>query len=353
MKRRLNILAGVLFALVVACAAPGVMKVGEPYDLIISGGRVLDGTGNPWYYTDLALAGDRIAVVGDLSSASAVRRIDAGGLYVAPGFIDVHIHAGGGLASRDRSPAHALLAQGNTTVVIGPCGSGPVDIAGQRAELLEHGLGVNVVQFIGHGSVRSAVMGMEDRTPTEAELEEMKALIRRGMEEGAFGMSSAPFYAPGSFSETDELVELARVVAEYKGVHESHIRDESDYTIGLVAAVEELIQISRASGVTGVVSHIKALGPGVWGFSGAVVGCINRARDEGLEIYADQYPYEASSTGLDAALLPAADYLEQIKDEYYDSHGWDRVTALQKREKLLELGLEDVIEVLEGEGGLA
>ncbi|MCK4772601.1 MAG: D-aminoacylase [Candidatus Latescibacteria bacterium] len=304
MKRRLTVLTGALLTLVVACAAIGAIKVQEPYDLIIHGGRVLDGTGNPWYYTDLGITGDRIVAVGDLSAAQAERMIDAGGLYVAPGFIDVHIHAGRGLVTPDRSPAHPLLAQGNTTVVIGPCGSGPVDIAGQREQLIEDGLGVNVAQFIGHNSVRRAVMGMEDRAPTEVELEEMKALIRQGMEDGAFGMSSGPFYVPGSFSETEELVELARVVAEYGGIHESHIRDESDYTVGLIAAVDELIQISREAGLTGVVSHIKALGPRVWGFSGAVVNRIEQARAEGLEIYADQYPYEASSTGLSAALLP-------------------------------------------------
>lgn len=304
MNRKQIIISGAILAVLVGCVGPGTFGFGEKYDLIISGGRVLDGTGNPWYYADIGIEDNEIEAIGDLSGARARRVIDATGLYVAPGFIDVHIHAGGSLSSADRSSAQPLLAQGNTTVIVGPCGSGAVDIAAQRKSLLEDGLGVNTVQFIGHGSVRSEVMGNEDRDPTETEMEEMKALIRQAMEDGAFGMSSGPFYAPGSFSKTEELVELAKVVAEYGGVHESHIRDESDYTIGLLAAVDELIQVSREAKLPGIVSHIKALGPNVWGLSGAVVNRINRARQEGLEIYADQYPYEASSTGLSAALLP-------------------------------------------------
>ncbi len=297
-------ISGAVLAVLVGCVGPGTFGFGEKYDLIISGGRVLDGTGNPWYYADIGIEDEEIEAIGDLSNAGARRVIDATGLYVAPGFIDVHVHADGSLATPDRSPARPLLAQGNTTVAVGPCGGGPIEIAAHRQQLLEDGLGVNVVQFIGHGTVRREVMGMEDRDPTDAELEDMKALIRQGMEDGAFGMSSGPFYAPGSYSETEELVELARVVAEYGGIYESHIRDESDYTIGLLAAVDELIQISREAKLPGIVSHIKALGPNVWGLSGAVVNRINRARQEGLEIYADQYPYEASSTGLSAALLP-------------------------------------------------
>lgn len=145
---------------------------------------------------------------------------------------------------------------------------------------------------------------MEDRLPGHDELEEMKALVRAGMEEGAFGMSSGPFYAPGSYSDTDELTALAKVAAEYGGVYTSHIRDESDYTIGLVAAVQEVITVARAAGLPGVVTHIKALGPPAWGKSAEVIAAIEAARAEGVEVFADQYPYEASSTGLSAALLP-------------------------------------------------
>ncbi len=274
------------------------------FDVILRGGTVLDGGMTPGIVTDVALAGDRVAAVGDLSGASAREVLDVTGLHVAPGFVDAHSHAGSGLDTEGRSHAEPLVAQGITTVVVNPDGGGPTDLAEQRALLLEHGLGVNVAQLVPHGSVRGAVLGMEDRLPETDELERMKALVRAGMEEGAFGMSSGPFYAPGSYSKTDELVALAEVAAEYGGVYTSHIRDESDYTIGLVAAVEEVITVARSAGLAGVVTHIKALGPPVWGKSTEVIAAMEAARAEGVEVYADQYPYEASSTGLSAALLP-------------------------------------------------
>ena len=287
-----------------ACSSSRYNWAAGPFDLLITGGRVLDGTGNPWYRADIGILGDRIIAIGDLAEARASRTIDASGLYVAPGFIDVHTHAASGLVTEEGSPARPLLAQGVTTAILNPDGQGPVDLVKQRKALEEHGLGVNVALLIGHGSVRRYVIGMEDREPDDRELQAMSSLVRKAMEAGAFGLSSGPFYTPGSFAKTDEIAELARVAALYGGVHTSHIRDESDYSIGLLAAVEELIAISREAGLPGVVTHIKALGPNVWGLSGEVVDLIERARAEGLEIWADQYPYEASSTGLGPALLP-------------------------------------------------
>lgn len=275
-----------------------------PYDTLIRGGRVLDGSGNPWFRADVGIVGDRIVAVGDLAGATAANVIDATGLYVAPGFIDTHSHAGGGLAGPELSHARPLLAQGITTVFVNPDGGGSVDIAEQRAALLADGLGVNVAQFLPHGSVRSAVLGMDDRLASAEELDRMKALVRRGMEEGAWGLSSGPFYAPGSYSDTRELVELGRVAAEHGGAYQSHVRDESTYTIGVMAAVEEVITVAREAGMPGVWSHAKALGPDVWGYSLALIRRLEGAREEGVEVYLDQYPYTASATGLTAALLP-------------------------------------------------
>lgn len=293
----------------------------EPYDVVLRGGQVLDGTGAPPEVADVAVREGRIAAVGRLGEVSAARELDVTGLYVAPGFIDSHSHAGPGLATPELSHAEPLLAQGISTVVANPDGGGPVDLAEQTRALEADGLGVNVALMAPHGSVRRAVMGMEDRHASAGELDQMRSLVRAAMDEGAWGLSSGPFYVPGSYADNAELVELARVAAEYGGVYSSHIRDESDYTIGLEAAVEEVIDVSRQTGITAVVTHVKALGPPVWGASSAVVERIEAARASGLPVYADQYPYLASATGLSAALLPrwsqaggAAAFEERLSD---------------------------------------
>jgi len=292
-----------LLALLVALATPPNTHA-QSHDVIIRNGRVIDGTGNPWFMADVALDGDRIAAIGDLGAATAGREIDATGLYVTPGFIDAHSHAGPGLATAGLSHGEPLLAQGITTVVINPDGGGPVDLARQRSELLRDGLGVNTAQLVPHGSIRRAVLGAEDRAPTAGEMEEMRGLVRKGMEEGAYGLSSGTFYVPGSYSDPNEIVELAEVVASFGGAYTSHIRDESDYTVGLVAAVEEVIDVARRAGIPGVITHVKALGPRVWGFGAVITRRIQAAREEGIEVYTDQYPYAASATSLSAALLP-------------------------------------------------
>lgn len=304
----LRLLGTPVATLVAAIAALSVLGAGpltaQTYDALIRNARVVDGTGNPWYRADIGISGERIVAIGDLDAASAELIIDAEGLWVAPGFIDTHSHASGGLASADRSPARPQLAQGVTTVFVNPDGGGQVDIAAQQDSLLKDGLGVNVAQFVPHGSVRSAVLGSQDRLASAQELDRMRDLVRTGMEAGAWGLSSGPFYAPGSYSDTKELVELAKVVAPWGGAYQSHVRDESDYSIGVVAALDEVITVAREAGIPGVHTHIKVLGPPVWGFSQALVARVERARDAGTEVYADQYPYLASATGLGAALLP-------------------------------------------------
>lgn len=307
--RRLSSL--ILLALLVACGD----AAGDRYDVIIRNGTIVDGTGAEPFVGDIGIRGERIAAVGSLGNASAERVIDATGLHIAPGFIDVHSHAGTALVTPELSSAHALLAQGITTVAINPDGGGAVDLATQRRRLLEGGLGVNVAQLVPHGAVRSRVLGSSDRDPNPEELEEMKEMVRAGMQEGAFGLSSGLFYTPGSWSTTEEVIEMARMAAPYGGVYTSHIRDEADYTIGVVASVDEVIRIAREADVTGIVSHVKALGPRVWGASETIVANIEAARAEGVRVWADQYPYDASATGFVAALVPAwareGDALEQ------------------------------------------
>jgi N-acyl-D-amino-acid deacylase len=292
-----------------ACAVVLLAAIGlgtapqQPFDILIRNGRLLDGTGNPWRLADIGITGDRIRAVGRLHGASAGRIIDITGLYVTPGFIDVHSHAGPGLAGSLRH-AQPLLAQGITTVFVNPDGGGPTDIAGQRDTYEKQGTGVNVGLFVPHGSIRGAVLRMSDAAPDQAQLGEMAALVAAGMKAGGMGRSSGLDYAPDSYATTDEIVAMARVAGRHGGVYASHIRDEADYSIGVVAAVQEVIDIAEQAEIIGVVTHIKALGPASWGLSMALVERIAAARARGVQVYADQYPYDASSTGIEGALVP-------------------------------------------------
>ncbi|NND84212.1 MAG: amidohydrolase family protein, partial [Acidimicrobiia bacterium] len=223
-------------ALLLGVALVPAPVLGQESTTLIVNGRLLDGSGNPWIYADVLIRGDRIEAVGDLRGMEADETIDATGLYVAPGFIDSHSHAGGGLASQGLSHAEPLLAMGLTTVFVNPDGGGPADIAAQHRSLMEHGLGVNVVQLVPQGSVRRAVMGSVDRAATPSELARMREMVRDGMEAGAWGLSSGTYYVPGSYTPPEEIEELAKIVAEYGGAYTSHIRDESTYSVGLIAA---------------------------------------------------------------------------------------------------------------------
>jgi N-acyl-D-amino-acid deacylase len=274
------------------------------FDILIRNGRILDGTGNPWYRADIAITGDRIRAMGSLGTATAKTVIDAADRYVTPGFIDVHSHAGGGLATDELKHGQPLLAQGLTTVFVNPDGGGPIDLAAQRATYEKQRIGTNVAQFVPHGSIRREVMAMTDRDPTAAEIARMVELSRQGMVDGGVGLSSGLYYAPGSYSKTAEVIAMAKATAPFGGVYSSHIRDESDYTIGVVAAVQEVIDIAEQGGVIGVVSHMKALGPASWGLSKTLIERIDAARLRGVQVFADQYPYEASGTGIVGALMP-------------------------------------------------
>lgn len=288
----------------------------QPLDLLIVNGRVLEAAapgGGPC--CTIGVRAGRLEMFGADARPAAIRTIDAAGLTVSPGFIDVHSHALESIARPALRDARALLAQGVTTVVGNPDGGGPTDLAKQRAALeADGGVGVNVALLIGHGSVRSAVMGSADRAPTAAELDRMRALVRQAVADGAFGLSSGLFYTPGRFAKTEEVIALARAAG---GVYTSHIRDEGNYDAGVVASVDEVIRIAREAGVTGIVSHMKALGPDSWGKSAELIAHIDAARRSGVRVWADQYPYEASSTSLGAAVLPgvsAADARARFED---------------------------------------
>ena len=289
-----------------SCADGPSSQSAEPPAVVFRGGQILDGTGNPWYRGDVLVMGDRIARVGVIPDAEIpanAREVEAAGLTIMPGFIDPHSHAGPGLATPELRAGEPIIRQGITTVMVNPDGGGEVDLAEQRRRFREGGIGVHVALMIGHGAVRRRVLGMEDRPPTPEELERMAALVRAGMEAGAFGMTGGLYYAPGSYAANDEVVHLAAEIAPH-GAFVSHIRDESDYNIGLVAAVEEVVEVAETQGIRGVVTHFKALGPPVWGLSREATAAIDAARARGVEVFADQYPYEASGTSIVGALVP-------------------------------------------------
>lgn len=283
--------------------APGSAQQAD-YDVLIRGGRVIDGTGRPAVDADVAIRGDRIAAVGDLSGAEASEVLDAEGLVVAPGFIDGHSHAGPGLADSTLSSARPQLAQGVTTVIVNPDGGGPANLADQREALLEHGLGVNVIQLVPYGSVRSAVMGEEDRAPKTAERKKLQTRVQEGMEQGGVGLSTGLFYPPGAYAETDEIVAAARVASRHDGVYQSHVRDEGGYSVGVLAANRELIEIARRADLPAIHTHIKAFGPREWGLSEELASQIEDARSEGLRVFADLYPYRAAGGSVAGILIP-------------------------------------------------
>ncbi len=286
--------------------ASAFVDVIHPYpsgvDLLIKGGHVIDGRGTPGHVANVAINGDRIVYIGD-DEIAATRTIDARGLFVTPGFIDPHTHTDIDLLSPVSSVNLAYLHQGVTTVFVGNDGGGQrfIDAA---STIDANRPGTNVGLFRGHGALRSEFVGLDDRAPTEEEAEAMVAALVEDMAAGALGLSSGLFYAPGSFATTEEVTRLATVVGEFDGVYDTHLRDEADYTIGLLSAVGEAIEIGRSSGANVHIAHIKALGPSVQGEAVEIIRLVEAARREGVRVTADQYPWLASGTRLSSALVP-------------------------------------------------
>lgn len=271
---------------------------GQPYDVLIRGARVVDGTGAPWFRADVAIAGERIAAVGRLDAGQARSVVEARGLVLAPGFIDAHSHALAGL--RRHPDAENLIRQGVTTVFEGQDGSSPLPLGAVLKEMERLKPAVNIGFFAGHGTIRRQVMGTEMRAPSAEELERMKALVREAMREGAFGISTGLFYVPGNYARTEEVIELARAAAEMGGMHISHMRDEA---AGVLDSVAETIRIGEEGGLPTQVTHHKIIGKANWGRSRETLKMIDEARRRGVDVTLDAYPYTASSTGT-AALFP-------------------------------------------------
>jgi N-acyl-D-amino-acid deacylase len=275
-------------------------------DVLIRGGTIYDGSTAKPYVGDVAIAGDRIVYVGKQADVSAGKVINAAGMIVAPGFIDPHTHADSFIRSPDAATRvnAAWLNQGVTSVMIGVDGAGTPDVGADARKLVASGIGTNIIPFVGFGAVRQQVLGQDARAPSAAELDRMKALVARGMCEGASGLSTGLFYAPQSFAKTAEVIAVAREAAKRGGLYDTHQRDESSYSIGLLESVKEVIAIGREAGMPVHFAHIKALGVDVHGQAQAVIDAVNAARAAGQDVTADQYPWLASGSSLDASLLP-------------------------------------------------
>ena len=315
-----NWLRYLIFTLIVSFAQ--IASAGPPFDVIIKGGTVYDGTGAEGRVTDIAIRGDRIAGIGDLANATAKTTIDARGLAVAPGFINMLSWSTESLIQDGRSQSE--IRQGVTTEIMGEGNSmGPLNdrmkaryVREQRdikydikwntlAEYLRYlekrGVSCNVASFLGATTVREYVIGLEDKQPTPEQLEQMRELVRKEMEAGALGIGTSLIYPPAFYAKTDELIELCKVAAKYQGKYISHMRSEGNQ---LLESLDELIRISREAGIPAELYHIKAAGEKNWPKEDQLLARIEAAQKEGLKITADMYTYTAAGTGLDACLPP-------------------------------------------------
>lgn len=356
MKR---VLGSVLFAAVASLVAAPLFA--QPaYDVLLVGGMVFDGSGNPAVRADVGIRGDEVVAVGRLAGMEghdAVRTIDAGGLFVAPGWVDVHSHADRSLVSDDMEERKAvnLVAQGITTVVMGADGRNPIwPIRDEIAAYESRGVGLNVVPVVGHSTVRLQVMGDDHERPaTDEEVARMTVLVREGMEDGAWGLGAGPEYRPARFSETEEIIALAHVIADYDGFYYSHQRSQSPMprwqvpsivdgpTLTGTDGMAETIRIGRETGIRVVGTHIKAKGPSSWGHSAKDVQAINLARSQGVQVYLDQYPFETFGGG-PVGVIPVWGFAPPGTDRSggLDDPKWRRTPGLLSLENL-EANLAD------------
>ncbi len=270
----------------------------QPFDILIHHARIVDGSGNPWYQGDIGIRGDTIAAIGRLEGAPAKLSIDARGLTVAPGFIDIHTHARRGIFLDPT--AQNYIRQGVTTLIEGNDGNSPIPIAPFLDKVAAAHPAVNFGTFAGQGSIRQEVLGLENRKATPQEISKMKEIARQAMRDGALGLSTGLFYVPGNFTPTEEVIELAKVVATFGGLHISHMREESS---GVLDSVSETIRIGEEGGLPTQVTHHKIVGTVNWGKSTETLRLVEEARARGVDVTIDAYPYTASSTGT-AALFP-------------------------------------------------
>ena len=270
----------------------------QALDVILTGGRVVDGTGNPWYRADVGIEDDRIVAIGDLRTASAKHRIDCAGFVVAPGFIDIHSHTVRDLAENPN--LEGIVRQGITTALDGQDGGSPIPLRPFLDKVAAAKPIINFGWFVGHGSLRNEVMGIVNRHASPDELQRMRDLARVAMLDGAFGLSTGLFYVPGNYAPTEEVIEIAKVIGSLGGMHISHMRDEA---AGVLDSVRETIRVGEEGGLPTQITHHKVIGSAAWGKSADTLQLIEQARARGVDVSLDQYPYTASHTG-SAAMFP-------------------------------------------------
>lgn len=292
--------------LLVLCLLVGCQPAAEDaaFDVLIINAKVFDGSNAPPAVRNVGIRNGRVAAVDAAADAQTIRLIDASGMFLMPGFIDPHTHASRTLRDPETNANLNYLTQGVTTVFIGSDGGGVADLA-DTIELFEtQGIGTNVAMLSGHGEIRQQVMGRADRHATPEDIAAMQEILDAQMQQATFGLSTGLFYVPGTYSDTAEVIELAKTAARSGGIYDTHMRSESSHADGLIAAVDETLEIARESGIAVHISHIKALGKDVWGQSEQIIARVAAARAEGLEVTANQYPWRASGTRFSNALLP-------------------------------------------------
>ncbi len=308
------------------------------YDILIKDGLVYDGSLEPPANVDIAIKGETIVKIAKSIGETARRIINARGLIVTPGFIDLHSHVDEGMYFPETRACLNYLTQGVTTVVVGQCGSSAWPIFETAEDLImtwtKEGLGPNAAVLVGHGTVRNIVLGMENREPTPEELEKMKALVKEAMDQGASGLSTGLIYLPGSYAKTNEIIELAKVVAPYGGIYHTHIRNERNF---LLAAVREVIEISEKAGLPAHISHFKVMGQANWGLIKDACSVIEDARAKGSKITADQYPYPFTNGYPYRPLIPRATWAGRGNA--------DRLTAADVTRIFDHLGDADLVEL--------
>lgn len=325
--------------LIITMVAPFVQpRAAEPeYDLAIINGRIVDGTGNPWFYGGIAIKGDRIVKVGVIDASRAARVIDARRMLVAPGFIDVHTHVEGNLA--DNPTADNFVHMGVTSIVTGNCGGSALDISDFLSKLEAKGISINVATLIGHNSVRREVMKEEAREPSAEELQRMREIVDRAMREGAVGFSTGLEYVPGTYAKTDEIIELAKVAARYGGIYATHMREEGN---NVTDSIKESLAVGERAGLPVDISHFKISSKMRWGDSLTTCRMIAEARARGQQATVDQYVYTASSTSLNILIPSWA--LEGGRDKAKERFNDPQMRARIKREmieNIRKMGFKD------------